>query len=223
MSEREEQSRAWKAERSRARAAVLPRAKGLSASAIRQLLIEQLRSQGSDVPPEDVLDIEVMHIQHPVPALPPPGTGLFASARALASAYRQHRSVAQEMRSAMGSTVQETLAGPHGERPYVSFFDTDESMPMAEVAIDEQALARLARPDGIVYVSLQPQMSAGPGAVAVFVRDDQVGVLPAGDGTLYRPAMAAAAEKGEVLMVRGVIDSTSGGEQRLRIYATGIL
>lgn len=221
MSELEQRKRKRDAELSRAMAAVQPRATGLPASAVRQLLIDQLRSQGSDVPPEDLLDFEVMRIQHPLPPLPSPGAGLFASARALASAYRQHRSVARQFRSAM-TTERETLAGPHGEQPYIpSFFDPDESLPI-QVTLDQQALARLARPDGTVYVSLLPQPGTGPHPVAVFIREHQVGVLPAGDGALYRPAMAVAAGKGAVLMVRGVIDTLPGDEKRLRIYAAGI-
>lgn len=221
MSDLEERKRRRDAELSRARAAVQPRAAGLPASAIRQLLIDQLRSQGSGVPPEDLLDFEVMRIQHPLPPLPPPGTGLFASARALASAYRQHRFVAREFGSAM-TKEGETLAGPHGEKPYIpSFFDTDDSLPI-QVTPDQQALARLARPDGTVYVSLLRQAGIGLHPVAVFIREEQVGVLPAGDGELYQPAMAAAAESGAVLMVRGVLDSLPGGEKRLRIYAAGI-
>lgn len=222
MAERERRQRAWDDELSQASAAVFLQAKGQSAGVIRQLLIDQLRSQGSEVPPDGVLDMKVKSIQHSIPPIPPPNAGLFASARALVFAYRQHRSVVAEMRSEMQSTRQETLEGPHGEPPYVSFFGADESLPMSQVTVDQRVLSQLARPDGTVYASLLPQASTEPHSVAVFIHEYLVGVLPPAGGALYRPAMTVAAGRREVLMVRGVIDSLPDGEKRLRIYAAGI-
>lgn len=222
MAEREQRQRTQDDELARASTAVFFQAKGQPASVIRQLLIDQLRSQGSEVPPDGVLDMKVKCIQHSIPPIPPPSAGLFASARALVSAYRQHRSVIAEMRSEMQSAQQETLEGPHGEVPYVSFYVADESLPMSQVTVDQRVLAQLARPDGTVYVSLLPQVSTEQYPVAVFIHEYQVGVLPPADGALYRPAMTVAAGRREVLMVRGTIDSLADGEKRLRIFAAGI-
>ncbi len=216
MYELDQQLRERYAALSRAKEAIVTRARGLPANTIRQLLVEELRAQGAEVPDDFVLDLEVSDIQSAVP----PGAGLWPTVRALVSSYREMRSAERRWRSAQ--THAQLLQGPHGEQPYVTF-DTDYSLPMVQVVADQQALTQLALPGGEVYVSLLPQAGSEPYQVAVFIGEYQVGVLPAGDGARYQPAMAAAREKGAVLMVKGVIESPSGGEKQLRIYPAGIL
>lgn len=219
----EQQLRAQEAALSRARSALLSRAQGLPADAVRQLLVEELRTQGAEPMADSVLDREVARIQatgRMQRAVPPRGAGPWSVVRSLASLYSEKRSIDRQWQSAL--RPRQTLLGPHGEQPYVTF-DTDYSLPMVRVATDQQALAELAHPEGTVYVSLLPQAGGEPRTVTVFIDERQVGVLPADDGARYQPAMAAAREKGAVLMVEGVIKSPSGGEKQLRIYPAGIL
>lgn len=216
MYEEEQQLRAQEAALARARAALVTRASGLPLGTVRQMLVDELRSQGTAVPADSVLDREAGRIQRAVP----PGTGPLSAARMLARMYRHLRAAERDLRSAVQQA--HTLLGPHGERPYV-IFDADHSLPTVQVEGSPSIFAELCPPGGEVFVTLLPEEGSGPGRVSGWIGDRQIGFLPAGEGGLYQPAMAAARVKGAVLMVKGTIDSSPDTVARLEIYPAGIL
>lgn len=216
MYEAEQQLRTREIALSRARATLAANAKGLPADAVRQLLVEELRAQGAALPPESVLEREVGRIQRTAP----PGAGLSSIARALASSFLQKRSVEREFRSPVKRP--HTLQGPHGEPPYV-MFNSDHSLPMVDVASDQESLRQVASAGDEVFVSLLSDAGKDTHLAAVFIDDHQVGILPPAESALYQPAMAAARENGAVLMVKGIVEIPADGENRLRIFPAGIL
>ena len=216
MHEAEQQLRAEEAALARARAALVTRASGLPLGTVQQMLVDELRSQGTALPADSVLDREAGRIQRAVP----PGAGPLSAARGLARMYRHMRAAERDLRSAVQQA--HTLLGPHGEQPYVTF-DSDHSLPAVQVEGSPSTFAELSPPGGEVFVALLPEEGSGPGRVCVWIGDRQVGFLPAGEGELYRPAMAAARLNGAVLMVRGIIDSSPDRVARLEIDPAGIL
>ena len=215
MYEAEQQLRAQEAALARARAALVTSASGLPPDRVRQMLVNELRNQGTALPADSVLDREVGRIQRTVP----PGAGLSSIARMLARAYGQKRSVERDLRSAAQQA--HSMQGPHGEQPYV-IFDSDHSLPMVQVESNPRALAEVSPAGSEVFVSLLPEETE-PGRVSVWIDDQQIGFLFAEEGALYQPAMAAARAKRAVLMVKGIIDSSPERVTRLEIYPAGIL
>jgi hypothetical protein len=189
---------------SRARDALAARPRGLPADEVRQLLVQELRAQGAEPPPDSVLDRAVASIQRAEMmrgAMPAPGAGILSVARSLAFLHRAKRSADQQMRSAMKPAYTQTLRGPHGEQPYVTF-DTDYSLPTVQVTADQRALTRLALPGGEVFVSLLPQAGGEPEAVTVFIDEHHVGVLSATPAPLGVSALSGRCGSGVPCVAR---------------------
>jgi hypothetical protein len=199
----------------RARAAVASKASGLPAASIRQLLIEQLIAQGSDLPSNDVLDRQVTRIQATVPS----GATLREGMLAVARAFRNKRASDRELRSSLQHS--QMLAGPRGEEPYLVL--ADRSLPMAQVDVDQEVIAELDPEESSVFVSLLHDAGDGQLRVAAYVAKRRVGVLSANGGERYQPAMTAARQAGAVLVVQGIISAGPNEKKQLRIYAAGIL
>jgi hypothetical protein len=199
----------------RARAAVVSQASGLPAASIRQLLIEQLITQGSDLPSDDVLDWQVSRIQ----ATMPPGATLREGILAVARAYRNKRAADRELRSSLQHP--QMLSGPRGEEPYLVL--ADRSLPMAQVDVDQEVIATLDPEASSVFASLLHDAGDGQFRVEAYIAKRRVGVLSADDGARYQPAMTAARQKGAVLVVQGIISAGPSRDRQLRIYAAGIL
>jgi len=73
-------------------------------------------------------------------------------------------------------------------------------------------------------VSLQRGPVAGESAaVIVYAGDQRVGMLNPADGVLYQPALDAAHQAGQSLLVEGLLSEGTGGASRLRIFPAGIL
>ena len=198
----------------RARIAVAGRASGLPVASIRQLLIEQLTTQGIDLPSDDVLDRQVSRIQATVP----PGATIREGILAVARAYRNKRAVDREMRSSLQHP--QMLSGPRGEEPYVVL--ADRSLPMAQVDVDQEVIETLDSEASSVFVSLVHDAGEDQSRVAAYIGKQRVGVLSAADGPRYQPAMTAARRTGAVLVVQGIINAVPSRDRQLRIYAAGI-
>jgi hypothetical protein len=198
-----------------ARAAVVSKARGLPPASIRQLLIEELVTHGRDRPSDEVLDRQVSHIQATVP----PGATFREGIIALARAYRNQRASASELRSSLQHP--QMISGPHGQAPYLVL--ADRSLPMAQVQVDQEAIATLGPDPSSVLVSLLHDAGDGQVEVAAYVGMQRVGVLSSDDRARYQPAMAAAREEGAALIVQGLISAGFSGDNQLSIYAAGIL
>jgi hypothetical protein len=201
----------------RARVAVASKAGRLPAASVRQLLVEQLATQGSDLPSDEVLDWQVSRIQATVP----PGATFRVGILALARAYRNKRDSASELRSSVQHP--QMISGPHGEVPYLVL--ADRSLPVVQVEVDQKVIATLSPEPSSVLVSLLHDGGDGQvkAEVAAYIGMQRVGVLSSDDRTRYQPAMTAARQAGAVLIVQGVITVESSGAKQLSIYAAGIL
>jgi hypothetical protein len=76
----------------------------------------------------------------------------------------------------------------------------------------------------LIIVSLERDTAAGdPAPVVVYSGADRVGTLSPADGARYQPALDAAQQTGQALMVHGILSRTPGRVPQLRVYPAGIL
>jgi hypothetical protein len=113
------------------------------------------------------------------------------------------------------------LSGPHGEAPYLVL--ADRSLPMAQVEVDQEAIATRGPHTSSEFISLLQEAGDDLFRVAAYIAEQRVGALSADDGARHQPAMTSAHRTGAVLMVQGVVSAGPSGDKQLRIYAAGIL